>query len=340
MRIATFNIENLDFDTDPPKASDAPFETRVKIIRPMLERLRADIICFQEVHGQKPPQGETGPRTLRALSTLLEHTRYAGFTLSSTKLKGKPDVEAFRNLVVASHPAYIVEEVREIQNTLVSPPKYALVTSDRESPLIDVSWERPTLYVRLRKGQDDPLHILNVHFKSKNPTPVSGQGPANFMWKTASGWAEGYFLSSMKRVGAALETRIFIDGIFDAEEDPNILICGDFNADPEEVPVMAILGRTEETGNPDLNPRVMYPVALSIAKSRRFTLYHHGKPNLLDHMVVSRRMMASFLASEIHNEMIHDESVAFASDMKFPESDHAPVVAEFDERAIEVDVTV
>ena len=46
---------------------------------------------------------------------------------------------------------------------------------------------------------------------------------------------------------------------------------------------------------------------------------------------MSRRMMASFVNAEIHNELIHDESIAFATDSKFPESDHAPMVAEFDE---------
>lgn len=339
MRIATFNIENLDFDADPPRRSDARFDTRVRIIRPMLERMRADIICFQEVHGQNPPAGVAGPRQLLALRKLLENTRYAGFTLSATTRKDMVDVYAERNLVVAAHPDYRVEEVRAIENTLVSPPKYSLVTSDRVDPLIAVKWERPTLYVRLRKGDADPLHILNVHFKSKNPTNVSGQGRIDYKWKTASGWAEGFFLSSMKRVGAALEARIFIDSLFDADEDANILICGDFNAEPDEVPVMAIRGRTEETGNPDLNPRVMHPVALSIADSRRFTLYHHGKPNLLDHVVVSRRMMATFREAEIHNEMLHDESVAFASDDKYPESDHAPMVAEFDDAAIARDPT-
>jgi len=43
--------------------------------------------------------------------------------------------------------------------------------------------------------------------------------------------------------------------------------------------------------------------------------------------------MASFIGAEIHNEMIHDESIAFATDNKFPESDHAPMVAEFDAAA-------
>ncbi|MEM9708395.1 MAG: endonuclease/exonuclease/phosphatase family protein [Pseudomonadota bacterium] len=332
MRIATFNIENLD--DGPVGSSGASFEERAVILRPMLERLRTDIICFQEVHGQNVPDGETGPRTLRALSRLLQGTRYESFVLSSTTLKGKKDVERFRNLVVASSVDYAVEDVREIQNTLVNPPEYSRVTAEGAQEAIPVEWERPTLYVRLRKGNEDPLHILNVHFKSKNPTPIPGQGPENFQWASASGWAEGFFLSSMKRVGAALEARLFIDSLFDAEPEAKIILCGDLNAEPQEVPALAIRGMTEDTGNPDLNARVMHPVALSIAESRRFSLYHHGRGNLLDHMLVSRRLMASFVDAEIHNEMIHDESIAFATDNKFPESDHAPMVAEFAERAM------
>jgi hypothetical protein len=40
--------------------------------------------------------------------------------------------------------------------------------------------------------------------------------------------------------------------------------------------------------------------------------------------------LAHYRGSEIHNELLHDESVAFAVDRKYPESDHAPVVATFD----------
>lgn len=329
MRFATFNIENLDdAEVDPKKK--ATFEQRLQVLRPTLQRLRADIICFQEVHGQDV---DGTPRQLRALKTLLHGTRYEHFSLSSTTLKNTPDVERFRNLVVASDPDYVVEEVLEIQNTLVNPPEYSRVTASGEQSPMQIRWERPTLYVRLRKDGEDPIHVLNVHFKSKHPTPIPGQGPKDFKWESASGWAEGYFVSSMKRVGAALEVRLFIDSIFDESADPNIIVCGDLNAEPHEVPAMAIRGTTEDTGNSTLIGRVMHPVALSIAESRRFTLYHHGNRNLLDHMLVSRRMMASLVGAEIHNEMIHDESVAFASDNKFPESDHAPMVAEFDETA-------
>ena len=49
-----------------------------------------------------------------------------------------------------------------------------------------------------------PLHVLNAHFKSRLPTAIEGQKVDRFKWKTASGWAESSFLSSMKRVGQAL----------------------------------------------------------------------------------------------------------------------------------------
>jgi exonuclease III len=51
---------------------------------------------------------------------------------------------------------------------------------------------------------------------------------------------------------------------------------------------------------------------------------------MLDHIIVSRLILRYFRGAEIHNEALPDESGAFRQDTKFPESDHAPVVAEFD----------
>jgi len=69
---------------------------------------------------------------------------------------------------------------------------------------------------------------------------------------------------------------------------------------------------------------------VSIVPSLRFTHIHYGKGNLLDHILMSLSMTNSYRGSEIYSEGLHDESVAFAFDMKFPESDHAPFIAEFE----------
>jgi exonuclease III len=50
---------------------------------------------------------------------------------------------------------------------------------------------------------------------------------------------------------------------------------------------------------------------------------------MIDHILASRALLTFYQGTEIHNEYLPDESGAFRTDVKFPESDHAPVVAEF-----------
>jgi hypothetical protein len=63
----------------------------------------------------------------------------------------------------------------------------------------------------------------------------------------------------MRRVGQALETRIFVDSLFDGDKDALIVVCGHFNADLDEVPMETIRGDVEDTGNDTLAKRVMVP---------------------------------------------------------------------------------
>jgi hypothetical protein len=99
---------------------------------------------------------------------------------------------------------------------------------------------------------------------------------------------------------------------------------------PDEVPVLAIRGNVEDTGNADLAARVLVPIENTIPEPARYTLYHQGKGQMLDHMLITRNPLAAYRGSEIHNEILHDEYLAFATDRQYPESDHAPVVATFE----------
>lgn len=315
LRIATFNIENLDFSESEPS-----FETRKKILIPQLQRINADILLLQEVHAQK--DGDN--LELLALKNLISETKYKDFEINST-VNENNELLSQRNLIALSK--FELEEVKSIKHEVVNPPEYKI--SNSEEPAKKVTWERPMLYTKYKLPNGESLHIINVHLKSKNPSNIPGGKKDCFSWKTASAWAEGSFISAMRRVGQALEVRAKVDQIFDEDIDANIIVCGDFNADFDEVPTEAILGRTENTGNADLNPRVLFPLEKSVADSNRFSLYHHGKKNMLDHLVCSRNFLRYYVSTEIHNEQLHDESIAFATDLKFPESDHAPVVANF-----------
>ena len=66
-----------------------------------------------------------------------------------------------------------------------------------------------------------------------------------------------------------------------------------------------------------------------IPESVRFTHLYQGQPNLLDNVLISQSLLSFFQDAQIHNETLHDESLAYASYRKYPESDHAPFVARF-----------
>jgi predicted extracellular nuclease len=316
LRIATFNLEN--FDDGPDLAR------RMEALRPMLVRADADVLALQEVHSQRDAQGR---RNLSALDALVDGTRYATYGRAHTVTSaGVPYHE--RNLVVLSR--FSVADTAQFNQDLVQAPMWRTMTANPpEADADNVGWERPILHCKLQVGSSRVLHVVNLHLKSKLPTTIPGQMRDQYTWNSVQGWAEGFFLSSVKRVGQALETRLLLDQIFDAEPDSLVAVLGDFNAESDEVPVRAIRGDVADTGNPDLAPRLLVPCEASVPESSRYSLFHRGRGEMIDHLLVSRALLPWYRGAEIHNETLPDESIAFASDTKFPESDHAPVTATF-----------
>jgi endonuclease/exonuclease/phosphatase family metal-dependent hydrolase len=326
LRIASFNIENLDHDGDD---NNPQLARRIPILQQNLNRMDADIVCLQEVHGQElPDHTSSNPkRDLQALNAVIEDTRYEhyfrAFTVTSDNV-----VYDKRNLVILSR--FPIIEHYQYRNDRIDKLQYRKVTAQPpEDDAKDLGWERPILYAIIEHPVLGHLHLINLHLKSRLASNVAGQKVDNYTWASASGWAEGYFLSSIKRVGQALETRTLIDEIFDANDQANVIVCGDFNAEPGEVPVEAISGRVENTNNPTLRHRALVPCSLSVGETVRFSHLHRGHGNLLDHMLISQSLLGYFDGAAIHNENLHDESAPFAFDDKFPESDHAPFVASF-----------
>lgn len=116
---------------------------------------------------------------------------------------------------------------------LVPAPSYKMITSQPQAATaIEITWERPILHARIRLSNDKMLEVLNVHLKSRIPTDIPGQKKDAYTWKSSVGWAEGFFISSMRRVGQALEARVLIDKLFDENPDALIVTAGDFAITP------------------------------------------------------------------------------------------------------------
>lgn len=323
MRIATFNLENLD---DRPDA-EPPLAQRIAVLRPQLERLSAHVLCLQEVNGQKPPGN--GPRQLLALTRLLEGTPYADYACVSSPGHDGLGVADRHNLVILSR--FPVREWAVLRHDLVTPPAYRAATADPPpSEAEPVTWDRPVLHAVLELPGGRPLHVLDLHLRAPLAAPVAGQKESASIWRSVGGWAEGFFLATLKRAGQALEARLAVERIFDAEPEALVAVCGDCNAEEREMPLRILCADASDTGNNRLSPRSLVSLEHELPEERRFSVVHAGRKAMLDHLLVSRGLLARVSGIEAHNEGLGDELVAAASHHRSPESYHAPLVAEFD----------
>lgn len=315
-RIGTFNFDNLD------NKDTAEFNRRKPVLRSMLERMNAELLFLQEVH------------SIDALKELIKDTRYAkenfniDYTRTKTSGRTKPYVK--RNLVILSK--YPIQNLKHYHHDLVDNPKWKIMTRNPPATKDTVTWERPILSCEIKIGTNKIIHAINLHLKSKIPVKIPGQQhPTKYWeWNTIYGWAEGFFISTIKRVGQALETRMLVDDIFKATAEASIVVAGDFNAEIGSIPFRTIVGSMREVSNSALGPFIMVPCEYNIPSDQRYSLLHHGKGNMFDHIVASKSLYPYWRGTEIFNELIPDKSIAYSYAEYYPESDHAPVIAEFE----------
>jgi endonuclease/exonuclease/phosphatase family metal-dependent hydrolase len=324
LRVATFNLENLRDDAD----ADPPLARRVDVLRPQLERLDADVLCLQEVDGQRPPGG--GPRELRALDTLIRGTRYETFhrATSISAAGAERGVSDRHNLVILSR--FPIESAEQIRHDLVPPPEYRTVTAEPTADAATaLTWDRPALHTALTLPDGRSLHVVNLHLRAPLAAAVPGQKESAFVWRSVPGWAEGFFMATVKRVGQATEARMLVDRLLDA--DPNALICvaGDCNAEEREMPLRVLCADPDDTGNAALAMRCLVNLEQRVPAEQRFTVRHGGRQLMLDHILASRALAGGVRDIAIHNADLGDELVAQSLAHASPESYHAPMVAEF-----------
>ncbi len=300
LRIATFNLENLD---DSPGAA-VPLEARLRVLRPQLERLEADVLCLQEINAAR----HEGRRRLTALDRLLEDGPYAGcYRAVSLSESGRGAADRHNLAIVSRWP---IRRWHSLRHELVPPPELAGVAE---------SWDRPLLWAELELPGGRPLTLLDLHLRA--PRPVPARGP----------WAEGRFRAAVRRLGQALEARLLVEQRLEADPDALLAVCGDCNAGPDDETLALLEGREDWTaGDPAGDQAAALPAARrlvalsrSLPADRRFSLLHGGRRLLFDHILASRPLYGLFRALEIHNELLDETAEGDAG------SGHAPLVARF-----------
>ena len=319
LRVATFNLENLD----EHRRVGAPLDERIAVLRPQLLALRADVLCLQEVSAHARHGGQ---HPLRALDRLLEGTPYATFARATSKVaSGGPSDK--HNVVVLSRLPIVAEQ--QHFHDLVDPPIVRLTTTPepRDEP---VRWDRPVLEVHLALPDGRLLVVFDAHLRAPLAASIEGQKLSPLVWRTVDGWAEGYLLAAIKRVGQALELRRRIDQLLDADSQARILVAGDLNAEITASALRILRADIEDTGNPALASRSLVALEEHIAEDRRYTVLHRGRRLMLDHLLASASLASCYVDGAILNDGLLDEYELEIAHTEPVGSLHAPLVVELE----------
>lgn len=317
-RLATFNLENLDWST----SHDEEFERRHTAFAPILRELSADILCLQEIDAQK--RGRHGDRRFIALDRLLSGGPYESFHRTTSVRPGTAAPADVHNLAILSR--WPIVEHKQLFHEIVSKWTWTPPGGDAAQSPIVVSFDRPLLYAKITLPDGAPLHVLNLHLRAPRAVPLHG-GDDRLTPGTASrAFAEGQFLAAQKREAQALEARLFVDRLFDSELNARIAVCGDFNSQEHDAPARILRGARDED-TPRTSPRMLVSLTERVAKEERYSVLHNGRPILLDNILASARLSEECSDARILNAGLQDEVLATDPIVG---SLHAPVMASFD----------
>lgn len=319
LRLATFNIENLG----RRDSGGIAIAARKPTLQAQLARMSADVICLQEVNAQAT--GNTTSRTFDDLDTVLAGTPYAAYHNAFTVARHGRGPLDIHNLVTLSR--WPIRRQRQLWNDLLKAPEY--LPPGRLGARAPTAWDRPLLLVELDIGLVRPLHVINLHLRAPIASHLPQHKRSQGVWTSAGGWAEGFFVTSVKHAGQALEARLLVDQLFDTDPEAWIIVAGDFNASAEETAVRLLRSDPEDTGNSKLADRALVAVA-DMAGSAAYTVVHGPRRLMLDHILASRPLALACRKIVVDNAALLDETEPAALSALRPGSYHAPVVAEFE----------
>jgi endonuclease/exonuclease/phosphatase family metal-dependent hydrolase len=228
------------------------------------------------------------------------------------------------NLVLLSR--WPVGVQRQIHHDLVAPWRWSPpVRGAGPGGPVEVRWDRPILQARVDPPGGPPLHLLNLHLRASRAAHIEGVKQGS-RWRSTAAWAEGFCLAAQKQVGQALEARLAVEMLLDADPGAHVLVCGDLNADAHEMPVRMLCAAPEDVGDPAMAERSLEPLEGRLPESRRYSVRHAGRPAMLDHILASPAAAEACVGVEILNEALSDEVLEAESE---PGSLHAAMAASF-----------
>ena len=309
--VGTWNLENLfrpgaDFGPTDQSA----YQAKLAALAAVIDRLGPDVLAVQEV-GDPQALAELAQRLTGSWHTVTAtvfeqpHAIRVGF-LSQLALSDVTQVAAF--------PAELAPvQVDDAGTQITAMPRGALsasVTADRRK-----------------------IRLIACHLKSKLLSFPGGRfQPHNEGERARFG---AYALD--RRAAEAVTVRAAADEMLAGQgTDRAVIVLGDLNDEPLAATTQILLGPPgSEIGTPGFqrpdqgDPARLWNLAPLIPEQRRYSRVFHGRPELIDHVLVSHALatrVQSVDTGDFQPPSIGEVPTARRDERP---SDHAPVIARF-----------
>lgn len=191
---------------------------------------------------------------------------------------------------------------------------------------------RGALRVRVAVGAHQ-LDVVTCHLKSKLLSFPGGRFEPHDEGERARFAA--YALD--RRAAEAVTVRAYANRLLDGHGDERaVIVLGDLNDEPLAATTQILLGPPgSEIDTPGFarsdrgDPWRLWNLAPRISEQRRFTRVFHGRPELIDHILVSHALLTPLPAVDTGDVQPPSITEVLTARRDDPASDHAPVLARF-----------
>jgi endonuclease/exonuclease/phosphatase family metal-dependent hydrolase len=304
LRLLSYNLLDF-FEAERPEHASV-IDAKVAFVASKLREADADVVALQELGSDAMLE--------RLLDDALADRGYRH------RVVGPADRRGIRCAIVSRLP--IVESTLHVAASIPFPK---LVDVDPEPYPGRIPLRRGLVHVRVEADGFGPVDVITLHFKSKLPARLKTEAGDELDDPTPTGLAEARLRSLVLRSAEALHLRRLLDELL-VDADRAVAVLGDFNDTRDALPLELL--RADAPWLP--SSMRMFDAMRSIEPSLRYTVLHRGRPEQIDHVLVSERLDRRVTSARILHEGLRDHGPYVPDAPPEPDSDHAPVLVSFD----------
>jgi endonuclease/exonuclease/phosphatase family metal-dependent hydrolase len=316
--VGTWNLENLFWPDDGFGPDDkSVYDGKLAALAATINAAGPDVLGLQEV-GR--------PEALADLVALLDGDWH---TALSTWFEAHHPI---RVGVISRHPLRVVEDTARFA------PMLRPVQGGDDPQKTIAAMGRGVLGVDVDLPGAQSLTLLVCHLKSKLLSFPGPHGTSRFAPRDEAERARYAAYALYRRTAEAASVRVVVDDLLDDAAERRVVLVGDLNDEPSAATTQILYGPpgsqlgTAGYLRPDRGDASrLWSLAPLIPEATRFSRVYQGRPELIDHILVSHALVDR--VRDVH--IVTDRRLPSIGDdpaerRAAHDSDHAPIFAAID----------